>query len=65
MTQILVPRYPLLNGQPVVICTGCTEAIPAPRGAGGQIKCPYCDKRINVVNIQPAGELSRAIRGGQ
>lgn len=60
-TQLLVPRFPLIDGRPVVVCTGCAEAIPAPRGAGGKVKCPYCDKQMNVVNIQPAGEKSRAI----
>jgi hypothetical protein len=58
--QILVPRFPILNGRPVVICTGCAEAIPAPRGKGGQVQCQHCGKRITVVNIQPAGESSRA-----
>ena len=61
MTQILIPRYPLLQGRPVIVCTGCAEAIPAPRGEGGRVKCPYCDKVMNVVNLYPAGESSRAI----
>jgi LSD1 subclass zinc finger protein len=60
MSRILIPRYPLVNGRPAVICSGCVEAIPAPRGETGRIKCPYCDKVMQVVNIQPAGENSRA-----
>jgi LSD1 subclass zinc finger protein len=44
---------------PVIVCTGCAHPIPAPRGSA-PIQCRDCGKKMQIVNIRPSGDNSRA-----
>jgi hypothetical protein len=44
---------------PVVICTGCSHPIPAPRGSAA-LQCRDCGKKMQIVSISPAAQASRA-----
>jgi LSD1 subclass zinc finger protein len=44
---------------PVVICSGCSHPIPAPRGSA-LIQCRDCGKKMQVKSISPAAQSTRA-----
>ena len=44
---------------PHITCPGCSEKLPnSPKTQ--KIQCPYCDRRMTVVAITPAGETASA-----